>query len=203
MESIMAKSPFTVVSIMIFMAGYLAGHGANNLRPDKIVVNSPSKHLLTSEFTHKKSQSQNQGPLLPAFVSQPAKLPNPPHEQSVPEANELALSKTEQFQQLEVQHAEMIASMKASQLPKEHIERMELLFAAQEDDLQSKDQTASLPAQERSASDMAQDLRDSLQAAGAPEQVIRDMVSRITRQQPNPSHEESDPTILPHEKNPA
>lgn len=200
----MTKSIFLFSALPIFIAGYMAGQQLSG--PAKIEAGPTGKRLASNSEKQDRQPLQANG-ASPAAMAVIGKQPAPHEQWAADAAGDDQLRSADMLRQLELQHDEMIASMKNDHLPQEHIERMETIFAAQEDDMKNRSQNIPPPLpQERSPDDTAKELRESLQAAGAPAEAVNDMVSRIEQQSPAVEGGISDdhvPPALAHQKNPA
>jgi hypothetical protein len=116
-------------------------------------------------------------------------LPPPPHDPT--EGLAPVQPSLEDIARQEHLNAEMIASMRANHLPQEHIALMEQAFAAQKETLNAKETEP--PAQERSAAELAADLRESLKQADAPSAIIEEMVEHMHPSKPDNDVVETEP----------
>jgi hypothetical protein len=97
-------------------------------------------------------------------------------------------------------NAELIASMQANHLPKEHIEQMAKTLATRKEAMTPKADEP--PVQEHSPAELASELKESLKQAGAPQTVIDDMVERRHPSAADADTSQEAPPPRPHETQP-
>ena len=185
---------------LIFAIGFYTGqkHAESGLAPQAALaekaaattVNPAGGHGLRN---HGRHNLLSPPPVAAVFESssdaQSGALPPPPHESG--QGIFPAQPSPDDIVRQESLSAEMIASMRASHLPKEEIAQVEKALAAQKEAL--ADKASEPPMLERSAAELAAELRESLKQAGAPPEIINDMVERMHPSTPGPDATETEP----------
>lgn len=123
-------------------------------------------------------------PFAPAGQNaEPAALPTPPHLQSrSADLGALAQPSPEDVAMQDEAHAEMIASMRANHLPEDQITRLENEYAAKKQNDAQPQQQDQTPMAERSTTELAAELEQSMRQSGAPEEQVKAMVQALYAQ---------------------